>query len=323
MGHQSHPLDEFDRSSGQCATDTAPKSAELGRLLDQLFVFGFQVRHARAEDVDALVDIVAHLADLRGQPTPDRVDVAAGCITTLTDGVVDDFALEPMSADGMTAFLAAVQQRLEVLRKAISLATLPLTWASQIQNLIAGIKNDLAMPAAYASALRGLTDLVGGGADDYELSDTARPRVVSRITSAARSSDTELTGVATTEGAVRRNLGQEDALRSRLLVTAAAQVALTDYRAEVDRDAALDSTVTAIDALLPGMPDATFQAAVTARAALIDALLAQDLRPAASRDVSAALPAVVLAYRLGVDESVFLARNAVRHPLFVKGRVHG
>ncbi|KAF7597692.1 MAG: hypothetical protein CGU28_17125 [Candidatus Dactylopiibacterium carminicum] len=251
------------------------------------------------------------------------MDVAAGCITTLTDGVVDDFALEPMSADGMTAFLAAVQQRLEVLRKAISLATLPLTWASQIQNLIAGIKNDLAMPAAYASALRGLTDLVGGGADDYELSDTARPRVVSRITSAARSSDTELTGVATTEGAVRRNLGQEDALRSRLLVTAAAQVALTDYRAEVDRDAALDSTVTAIDALLPGMPDATFQAAVTARAALIDALLAQDLRPAASRDVSAALPAVVLAYRLGVDESVFLARNAVRHPLFVKGRVHG
>ena len=57
--------------------------------------------------------------------------------------------------------------------------------------------------------------------------------------------------------------------------------------------------------------------------ALTEALLAQDLKPATYRDVTAPLPAIVLAHRLGVDEAVFLARNAVRHPLFVRGRVYG
>lgn len=262
------------------------------------------------------------------QPTPDMVDVAFDRTRKLADAVVDDFDLEPMSADGMTAFIAAVHQKLEVLRQVISLATLPLTWANQIKGLIAGVKGDLAtlmgMPAAYASALRGLTDALGGGADSSDFSDTDRPRVVSRLASVATArSAVALSGVAATDGAVRRNLLREETLRSRLLVTSAAQVAMADYRAEADRDAALASVVAAIDSLLPSLPDPVFQAAVAARTSLIDALLAQDLKPATYRDVTAPMPAIVLAYLLGVDEAVFLARNAVRHPLFVRGRVYG
>ena len=122
---------------------------------------------------------------------------------------------------------------------------------------------------------------------------------------------------------MRRNLIREEALRCRLLVTAAGQIALADYRAEADRDAALATAVAALDALLPSLPDAVFEVAVAARSALIDALLAQDLRPAMVREVSGPLPATLLAHRLSIDESVFLARNAVRHPLFVSGRIYG
>ncbi|BCB28437.1 tail protein [Sulfurimicrobium lacus] len=259
---------------------------------------------------------------------PDKVDIAIDRTRKLADAAVEDFALEPMSADGMTAFIAAVHQKLEVLRQVIALATLPLTWANQVQGLIAGVKGDLAalmaLPGAYAAALQGLVDVLGGGADSADFSDTARPRVVSRLAGVATvKSGIALSGVAATDGAVRRNLLREDALRSRLLITAAAQVALADYRAEADRDAALASVVAALDMLLPGLPDPVFQAAVAARTSLIEALLAQDLKPATFRDVSAPLPAVVLAYLLGVDEGVFLARNAVRHPLFVIGRVYG
>lgn len=266
---------------------------------------------------------------------PDKVDIAIDRTRKLADAVVDDFELKPMSADGMTAFIAAVHQKLEGLRQVIALATLPLTWANQAQGLIAGIKGDMAalmaLPAAYASAFRTLTDALGGGADSFapgdtshNFSDTARPRVVSRLASAATAkSAVALSGADAYDSALRYNLLQESALRSRLLVTAAAQVALADYRAEADRDAVLASVVAALDALLPGLPDPVFQAAVAARTSLVEALLAQDLKPATFRDVTAPLPAVVLAYLLGVDEGVFLARNAVRHPLFVIGRVYG
>ena len=274
------------------------------------------------------------------QPVPDRVDVAFDRTRKLADAVEDDFELEPMSANGMTAFIAAVHQKLDVLRQVISLATLPLTWANQIQGLIAGIKNDLdtllSLPAAYAAAFRSLSNALGFGANggdpaDSErsrvmlrLADTERPRVVARLAKAATGAHAGAQADATImDVAVRRNLLREDALRSRLLVTSAAQVALADYRAEADRDAALVSVVSAIDALLPGLPDPLFQSAVAARTSLIDALLAQDLKPAATRDVAASLPAIVLAHQMGVDEAVFLARNAVRHPLFVKGRVYG
>lgn len=258
------------------------------------------------------------------QPVRDMVDTAISRTRELQEAVADDFELEEMQAGGLASFLAAVHAKLDMLRNVLALATLPLTWVGQIQGLIAGIKGDLAelmaLPDAYANALRGLGNALGGGADTHGMSDTERPRVVARLTTAA----TTLTPAPdVADDAVLRNLRQEETLRSWLLVTAAAEIALTDYRAEPDRDAALASVAQAIEALLPGLPDPVFHAAVAMRAALTNALLAQDLKPAIERDVVHPLPAVLLAHRLEVDEDVFLARNAVRHPLFVRGRVYG
>ncbi|MBO9538767.1 DNA circularization N-terminal domain-containing protein [Herbaspirillum sp.] len=261
------------------------------------------------------------------QPSQDKVDVAIDRTRKMGDAAEEDFDQEAMSADGLNSYIAAVQEKLEVLRQVISLATLPLTWANQIRNLVAGVKGDLAtlagLPDAYANALRGLTNMFGGSSYSDDLSGGDRARLVGRLSKAARPRSTVLSGVAAVDGAVRRNLQKEEALRGRLLVASAAELAITVYETEADRDMALDAVVTAIDSLLPNLPDAVFQAATDARAAVIDALLSQDLKPAVTRDISSSLPAAVLAYRLEVDEDVFLARNAVRHPLFVKGRIYG
>lgn len=262
------------------------------------------------------------------QPQTDRVDVAIRRLADFSQASIDDFRLEAMSAGGMTAFVATVNNKLEVLRDAIALATMPLTWASQIRTLGAGIQGDLnalmAMPSQYATALAGIANLLGGGSDREDVADTDRPRLVHCVVSASSSgARVEVDGIAATDGVVRRNLIREEALRSRLLVTSAAQIALADYRAAGDRDAAMTTAVAALDALLPSLPDALFEVAVAARAAVIEALLAQDLQPAMVRDVAGPLPATLLAHRMQIDESVFLARNAVRHPLFVAGRVYG
>lgn len=262
------------------------------------------------------------------QPTTDRVDIAAARLQDFAQASIDDFSLEAMSAGGMTAFLATVSSKLDVLRDALALATLPLTMASQIRTLGAGIQGDLAalmaVPSQYATALAGFANDLGLGSDSEGVADTDRPRMVHCVVAAAGSGNrVAVDGAAVTDSAVRRNLVREDALRSRLLVASAAQIALADYRAAADRDAALATAVAALDALLPSLTDAVFEAAVAARSALIEALLAQDLQPAMVRDVAALLPAALLAHRMAVDESVFLARNAARHPLFVSGRVYG
>jgi len=284
---------------------------------------------------------------------PDKVDIAIDRTHKLADAAQDDFDMEPMSADGLTAFVAAVQGGLEVVRQVISLATLPLTWAQQIMGLVASVKGELAtlagLPGEYAKALRGLTDALSLGSDaanfsdvtqdsvtrfatigtgavaqQAAFSDTARVRLVSCLAAQAQqTSIAKLSGVAAGDGAVRRNLIKERALHCRLFLAAAAQVALADYRSEADRDAALASVIAAFDVLLPGLPDPVFQAAVSARTALIEALMAQDLKPQTMRDVVSLLPATVLAHRLGVDEATFMAQNNVRHPLFVRGRIYG
>ncbi|WP_050469164.1 DNA circularization N-terminal domain-containing protein [Herbaspirillum chlorophenolicum] len=257
----------------------------------------------------------------------DKVDVAIDKTHQLSDAAEADFSLEPMSADGMTSFIAAVSQQLEGVRNLISLAKLPLTWANQVMGVINGIKGDIntlmAIPQQYANMLRGFADLFGS-VDTDDLDATSRPRVVTRLASMATTPRIpELTGVAATDGAVIRNLVRESDLRSRLLVSATAQVAIAEYKTEEDRDAVLTSTVNAIDTLLPNLPDPVFQAAVSVRTAVMEALMVQDLKPAVVRDVVKSLPAVVLAYRLQIDEDVFLARNKVRHPLFVKGEING
>nr|VFK64997.1 MAG: hypothetical protein BECKTUN1418D_GA0071000_13054 [Candidatus Kentron sp. TUN] len=115
------------------------------------------------------------------------MDLAIHHTEKLADMVAAEFEIEPMSADGMTAFVAAVHERLEVMRRTISMMALPITWADQAHNLIAGIKGDLAIlmtgNSAYANALRSLINALGKGADDSDFPDTARPRVASRIAS--------------------------------------------------------------------------------------------------------------------------------------------
>ncbi|MDR2195572.1 MAG: DNA circularization N-terminal domain-containing protein [Gallionellaceae bacterium] len=283
------------------------------------------------------------------QPLLDTADVAASAATNMADAFELDFDLETMNSGGLTEFIAGVSARLDGLRQIISLATLPLTWVSQVTNVIDGIKGDLAalaaIPGAYARALRNLADLLGGGAGKIEVAATVtnspqrsvsspdrttsvvpdidRPRVVSRLVKAATPQGTGDLNNVVLDASARRNLLREETLRCGLLMMAATQMAVTPYRAEADRDAVLASVVAGIDALLPSLPDPVFEKAAMARAAVITALLAQDLRPATIRDVAHPLPAVALAHRLEIDEATFIARNAVRHPLFVQGRVHG
>lgn len=258
-------------------------------------------------------------------PTQDKVDTAHAAIDGFGDAAEADFNLLAMSADGLGAFVAAVQGKLELVRQAISLAALPLTWSQQILGVVYGVKGDIAtlaaVPANYANAMRSLTNAIGLGADDAGLADTDRPRLVSRLS--ALSARTGLTGVAATDSAVRGNLARESALQSRLFLAVAMQVALADFRTESDRAAVLQSIDSVYEPLLPNLPDAVFQAAVSARTALIDAVMAQNLEPQQARDIVSPLPSTLLAHRFQVDEAVLIARNGVRHPLFVIGRVYG
>lgn len=260
------------------------------------------------------------------QPVPDKVDKAFERIKNMRNVTGAEFDLKPMPDSSMTSMIAAVQGQLDHVRDMIALASLPLTWMNQVRNVVDGLKGDvaalLAVPAAYAASLGSLSDLLGSGADANGLADTARPRVVDALAALARTPVT-MPGGASDSPALHINRKREHELRCRLMLASAAQVALADYRCADDRDAALASVVGAMDAMLPDMPDAVFQAALDCRAALIDALLAQELEPAVSRDIVSPLPATVLAHRMEVDEDVFLAVNKVRHPLFVRGRVNG
>ncbi|MDT4328546.1 DNA circularization N-terminal domain-containing protein [Methylomonas sp. MS20] len=272
------------------------------------------------------------------EASADLVDVAGAGIDGFADAAVADFDLAAMSSGGLSAFVAAVQGKLELVRQVIGFASLPLTWSSQIQGLVGSIKTEagalMSLPGRYAGALRGLTDAIGFGADRAGLAAVARPRVIARVTTLAATAGytgigpvltagEPVSGVAATDPVVRANLAADGALRSRLCLAAAMQLALTDYATEADRAASVSAIDAVYDALLPTLPDAVFQAAVTARTALVAAVLAQDLRPLQSRSIVHALPSTLLAHRMQVDEAVLIARNAVRHPLFVQGRVDG
>jgi prophage DNA circulation protein len=257
----------------------------------------------------------------------DRTDLAVVKIKEVANKATNDFAPKPMNASAFATFLAAVSAQLDKLRDVLAMAQLPLTMLHQVMGVIQGIKGDLAalmaLPGAYAAALNSLADMLGLGLDSAstDVADVARPRLVAALTKQAASA-LPVAGSPDYSPALLVNLASEAALRSRLLVVAAMQVALADYREAGVRDAALANVVTAIDTLLPAMSDPVFQAAVSARTALIDALLAQHLVPSNFRDIVNATPATVLAHRMGIDEAVFLAQNKPRHPLFVRGRVY-
>nr|VFJ90812.1 MAG: Mu-like prophage DNA circulation protein [Candidatus Kentron sp. LFY] len=257
----------------------------------------------------------------------DKADTAVAGVHGLADVAVGDFSLAPVSADGMTVIEASVRNRLEELRKVVSMSALPLSWGDGVRQLIAASRSDLsalmANGSAYALAMRGIADALGSGADDSNFPDTERPRVVSRIASLVKAGNDNISGPYATDKAVLRNLSSESALRSALLIGAASRIAITEYRASTHRDQVLSSVLSAMDISMPDMSDSVFQRAANLRYGVIDALASQDLVPAKTRDVVSSLPATTLAHRLEVDEGVFLARNTVRHPLFVKGVVHG
>jgi prophage DNA circulation protein len=252
----------------------------------------------------------------------DRMELADRAIKIFNSGVTLDYTPVPTPADQVAKLAALVSSQLDRLRDALAFATLPLTWANQVRGVLDGIRADVArlgaLPTDYASAMRGLADTLGAG-DGTLISDFNLPQVVSSLVAVAR----QPAVLASDSPALRGNLQREANLRSQLLLSSAAQIALAEYRVAEDRDAVLSSIVGAVDALLPNMSDAVFAAALDMRATLIEALLAQQLEPAAQRDVVSPLPATLLAHRLEVSEEVFLAVNRVRHPLFVQGRVYG
>lgn len=263
-------------------------------------------------------------------PAPDMADVASYACANYMLGVTGGFDLTPMPELSMTSLIATVQKQLDTMRTMIALATLPLTLMSQVRNVIEGVKSDMASlmatPAAYATAIHSLASAVGAvdkssGAASA-VPDTALPNVVTHLVAMAKL-PVVMSGGSGDSPALRINLMREANLRGQLLLGAAAQVALADYRVANDRDVVLASVVGAIDEMLPSMSDSVFQLALDMRAALSDALLAQPLESAVVREVVNPLPATVLAHRLEVAEDVFLAVNKVRHPLFVQGTVYG
>lgn len=255
-------------------------------------------------------------------PVPDILDVAGADIAGFGDATEGLFDLLPMSLEQVTEFVAACQQQLDVLRKVISVSQLPLTAIGAINGMIQGVFVDIHAimdtPGRYANAIRSLYSGIVDGSKDVQHYD--RPKLVKRLTGNVGK---QITGGDAVDSVVAKNLQANKALHDRLSTAAATDIALTDYLASDDRDAALSTVQTAIDTLLPDMPDALFDAAEDMRANVTIALLSQDLRSTVVRQIANPLPAILLAHRLQTDVDSFLARNKVRHPLFVSGDIYG
>jgi hypothetical protein len=206
----------------------------------------------------------------------------------------------------------------------LSMARLPLAWAQQVIGLIDSVRSmeaeALALPGEYAAMMLNLAGALGLAPND--LSDTDRVRVVSALArSAVAAANEPLVGV---DSQVQRaNTLADSVMRATLLAGAAMNVALADYSSAAARDAAQAAVLAALDVVMPKMNDALFAQAANARAAFMTALQAQVLDAQLVRDVVHATPSVVLAYELGLTEIALLERNAVRHPLFMQGRVYG
>ena len=264
------------------------------------------------------------------EPVIDLVDKAEEELSTLEDIAQSVFELAKMGQDAVNGFIAEVSSKLDVLRNIISVARLPLTWAQQITGQIQGIKSEfgelLALPDQYVSTLHGVFTSVFGV--DTELSDEDRPRVVALLSQLATRYPINgllLAQVVESTSALELpiNLEKDKALQACFLIAVAGKLALADYHTPETRDAVLSGLVRAIDFVLPQLPDPVFQSALSARVALIDALMAQDLEPTRTEELYEFMPATVMAHRFELDESVFNDLNAVIHPLFVEGIVNG
>jgi len=255
-------------------------------------------------------------------PYVDAVDTAFGAVQKMkAEAVVEP---KKMSANALSSFVARVQGALSGVRNMLSMARLPLTWAQQVIGLIDSVKSMvaevLALPGEYAAMMLNLAAAFGLAPDD--LSDTDRVRVVSALArSAVAAANESLVGVDSQ--AQKTNMQADSVMRATLMASAAMNVALADYSSAAARDTAQAAVLSALDVVMPKMNDALFAATANARAAFMTALQAQVLDAQLVRDVVHATPSVVLAYELGLTEIALLERNAVRHPLFMQGRIYG
>ena len=263
------------------------------------------------------------------QATIDAMDAANAQLIALAVTAKANFSIMGMGS-ALAGFIAAASAKLAVLDNIISVATLQLSYAQLVTRLIQGVQGDmtalLALPGQYVSAVEGIYDGIVSVYPTLNPPDTVR--VVAQLSTAACMypiSPTLLATPVTPADALELlvNLEVDKAIHACFLISTAGQLALIAYQSSTQRDAVLTSVVTAIDALLPVLPDAVFQAAVSARVALIVALNSQDLDPLQQRQVFVAQPATVLAYRFELDEAAFNAMNGVQHPLFVSGLVDG
>jgi prophage DNA circulation protein len=261
-------------------------------------------------------------------PSADVADTAAGAIGAFAKSVERN-PLEMLQGQ-VNAFVAKAQAGLDVVRNAVARARMPLTWAQQVLGVVTSAKallgEVMAMPGQYVAMMRNVATALsnapaGATGGDVMMTDAARVRLVSALTrcatQAARESVDEYRATA-----LRESLKADVVMRSGMLTAAAMQVALADYSSAQARDVVVVQVLATLEVLMPILPDDAYEKAATARAALLTALDAQQLHGSV-RDVATAMPAVVLAYELGMDEDVLIERNAVRHPLFVRGRVYG
>ncbi|WP_310611269.1 DNA circularization N-terminal domain-containing protein [Limnohabitans sp.] len=253
-------------------------------------------------------------------PMRDMADTALGAIDKTAKA--SPFAFLKMTAAAVSKFVAQVQGKLDLVRDALAMARMPLTMATQVMGAVASAKavvgDVMAMPGEYATMMRTLASSLGLSATD-DLSEVSRVRVVTALSRQAAASAREDFS-AVVPPALQANMKADAVMRSTLMVASAMTLALTDYTTAEARDTAQAVVLDALEVVMPLMPDTLFYEAANARAAFVAALQAQVL-DGKSVDVVAALPSVVVAYEQGVDEAVLLERNAVRHPLFVQGRI--
>jgi prophage DNA circulation protein len=224
-------------------------------------------------------------------PARDLDDMAQAACEEAAVVAAEEFDLQPMSSDALGGFIAGVNQRLEKLRNIVSLVTLPLSMASRLMTAMASVKTEIAA-----------------------LSTLPRAMPMPCLASCTRWGWAWGAGVWSVCGGIAA-AGIDAGTISRRVVT---EIKPTDRTAIVGRIAkAAGPDRQAVT------PDEVFQPLVTVRAAVITALLARDTRPTVRRDIAHPLPSALIAHNLGVDEDVFLLRNAVRHPIFVVGAVYG
>lgn len=255
------------------------------------------------------------------QPLLDTETVARDAVSRLANVIVANFDLLPLPGQTFQDYLAAVHRRLENLRRLLSLASLPVTRANQVVNVISGVKTDLtellAKPDAYANAFLSIASALGLRRTDSEsITDASRAKAVGNIIRAARPSVPE----TNRDPVFIHNLRVQTTFERRLMMASAMSLGIHEYTSSVARDSVANTVNQAAREWFFDAPDEVFHASETARAEVLQYLEAQRL-PNHRRRLAYPMPSALVSYNLGMTEEAFLSQNAVRHPLFVQGEV--